>query len=186
MHPSLIHPRRRPPQPRAHGPGSARRRRSRPTASVALPGRLLKRLLVGFWAVYLSLVALTNLVNLLDAFGVLHWTFLNSGNFAYLRSVVRVYDIGPLLTQGLLTGAVLIETAGAALAWRAVRSGDVNHALQALCGTAAIWLAFIFMTEVFVAYRSEPVFRELLLLTMTTAVCIAVCPDRVTWERSPQ
>jgi len=170
----------------AHGPAYPGRRRSRPEASVALPGRLLKRLLIGFWAVYLSLVALTNLVNLLDAFGVVHWTLLNSGNFAYLRSVVRVYEIGPFLTKALLSGAVLVETAGAALAWRAVRSGDGNHAMEALCGVAAIWLAFIFMTEVFVAYSSEPVFRELLLLTMTTAICIGVCPDRVTWERSAQ
>ena len=36
-------------------------------------GAVLKRLLIGFWAMYFTLVALTNTVDLLDELGALHW-----------------------------------------------------------------------------------------------------------------
>jgi hypothetical protein len=131
-------------------------------------------LLIVFWAVYFSLIAATNLVDLLDSVGAIHWTFLDSGNFDYLRSVVKVYDLSPLATKGLLGGAVAIEAVAAGLFWRAVRCRSTDTALQALCYAAAIWLAFIFMTEFFVAYQAESPFRELLLLTIATAYTVLV------------
>ena len=68
---------------------------------------------------------------------------------------------------------------------RALRARTLNSALQALCYGTAVWLGFIFMTEFFVAYQAESVFRELLLLTIATAICIAACPDRLGESRRP-
>jgi hypothetical protein len=85
---------------------------------MAAPSLTLKRILVFFWAVYLSLVSLTNLVDLLDAVAAIHWKFLNSGNFDYMRSVVKVYAIGSVPTKLLLLGALLLELGGAVLFWR--------------------------------------------------------------------
>jgi hypothetical protein len=55
-------------------------------------GLLFKRLLLLFWAMYFSIVSLTNAVDLLGELGALNWTFLDSGNFDYLRSAVRALD----------------------------------------------------------------------------------------------
>ncbi len=53
-----------------------------PWSPTAAPALLLKRLLSLFWAGYFSMIALTNLVDLLDALGAINWTFLNSGTSA--------------------------------------------------------------------------------------------------------
>jgi hypothetical protein len=157
-------------------PATPTRRR----AELRIDGLLLKRLLLGFWAMYFSIVALSNAIDLLDALGVLHWKFLDSGNFAYLRSVVKVYDIGPGLTKALLAGAFVVELAGAVLFWRALLHrgpGRTAVALRALCWGALVWIMFVFMTEFFVAYTSESTFRELLTITIATALVVLLVRD---------
>jgi hypothetical protein len=139
-------------------------------------GLLFKRILIGFWALFFSLVALTNLIDLLDTLGALDWRFLNSENYAYMHSVVKVYDVGPLATKLLLAGALAIETIAAVLFWRALLRR--TPPLVAVCWGALVWIAFIVATEFFTAYQSEPVFRELLTLTIATALAIALIPDR--------
>jgi hypothetical protein len=139
-------------------------------------GLLFKRILIGFWALFFSLVALTNLVDLLDTLGALDWRFLNSENYAYLHSVVKVYEVGSLVTKLLLAGALAIETIAAVLFWRALLRR--TRALIAVCWGALVWIAFIVMTEFFTAYQSESVFRELLTMTIATALAIALIPDR--------
>jgi hypothetical protein len=100
-------------------------------------------------------------------------------NFSYIRSVVKVYHVGAVPTKVLLTGALIVEATGAALFWRAAVERRARAALQALCFGALVWIAFIFMTEFFVAYAAEPPFRELLTLTIASAVFIAVAPDSI-------
>ena len=41
-----------------------------------------------------------------------------------------------------------------------------------------MWAGFIFMTELFVAYTAESPFRELLMLTIGTALVVALVPDQ--------
>ncbi len=150
-------------------------------------GLLFKRLLILFWTMYFTVVALTNLVDLLDEFNVLSWTFLNSGNFDYLRSVVGVYDVSSGLTKFLLIGAFLIELVAAALFWRALilfgRSSSGRHVTYtAICWGTLVWISFVFMTEFFVAYGSESPFRELLMIMVATALSITLIPDEVGTE----
>jgi hypothetical protein len=141
-------------------------------------GAVLKRILLGFWAMFFSIVALTNTVDLLGELGVLHWTFLNSGNFDYMRSIVQVYDVGAVPTKLLLAGALAVEVVGAALFWRALLDRrDARTALQALCWAVLVWTAFVFMTEFFVAYTAESPFRELLMLAIGSALVVALVPD---------
>jgi hypothetical protein len=163
------------PAPLAHAPARAKH-----AAGFAAPGLLLGRVLVLFWAGYFSIIALTNLVDLLDSVGAIRWTFLNSGNFEYLHSVVKIYGVGSSATTALLVGAVVIEAATAAMFWRALvapRTVRARSTLLALTCAAAVWITFIFATELFVAYPSESVFRQLLLLTVTTAVCVTLVPE---------
>ncbi len=147
-------------------------------------GLVFKRLVLAFWAMFFTMVTLTNLVNLLAKLGALHWRFLNSGNFAYLRSVVSVYAVGTLVTKLLLAGAFGLETVAATLFWRALlRFGrerrGMREAFLALSFGTVVWIAFVFMTEFFTAYPAEAVFRELLVLSLASAVVLVVVPDAV-------
>jgi hypothetical protein len=148
---------------------SARRARQR------FDGRLFKRILLVFWTMYFSMVALTNAIDLLGALHVLHWTFLDSTNFAFMRGIVKVYGVGPDVTKLLLAGALALETIGAVLFWRALLSG--RGVLRALCWSAAVWTAFTLMTEFFLAYTAEGTFRELLMLTIASALAVELLPD---------
>ncbi len=145
-------------------------------------GTIIKRLVLAFWTMYFTMVATTNFVDLLDEFGVLEWVFLNSGNFEYLVSVVKVYEIGPDLTKLMLVGAWLLELIGAVLFWRALlrfgrRPGGRTAALSALAWGTVVWFGFIFMTEFFVAYTAESPFRELLMIMLASILVVALVPD---------
>ncbi len=159
---------------RGDGCGSFRLHSER---GVSRSGYLLKRLLLVFWGIYLSLVALTNLVNLLDSIGAIHWAFLDSGNFGYMLSIVKIYHVGRTLTKLLLTGAVVLEMVAAFLFSRALLLGDRERELRAVCYGAGVWVVLIVMTEFFVAYASEAPFRQLLLLTIATAIYVVLIPD---------
>jgi hypothetical protein len=143
----------------------------------APPGAILRRLLLGFSAMYFSMVAVTNAVDLLDHVGALHWTFLDSGNFDYMRSIVKVYDVGATPTTLLLAGALVVELVGAALFWRALLEPTMRKALQAVCWSVLVWIGFTFMTEFFLAYTSESPFRELLTLAIGSGLAIALIPE---------
>jgi hypothetical protein len=146
-------------------------------------GLLLKRIVLAFWAMYFSMVGITNFIDLLGEFDVLHWTFLNSGNFEFLRSVVEVYDIGPDLTKVLLVMAWLLEVTGAILFWRALLSYGRSErgeraALMALAWGTLVWVGFVFNTEFFVAYTAEAPFRELLMISLASILVITQVSDR--------
>lgn len=145
-------------------------------------GLLFKRLLLAFWTMFFSMVALTNFIDLMGELGVFHWTFLNSGNFEYMREIVKVYDVSSGLTKLLLAGAFLIELIAACLFWRALlafgrQPVGRGRAFQALCWGTFVWLSFVFMTEFFVAYGGESVFRELLTIMIGTGLALVLVPD---------
>lgn len=150
-------------------------------------GLLFKRLLLAFWTMFFSMVALTNFVDIMGEFSVFHWTFLNSGNFEYMREIVKVYDVGTALTKLLLVGAFLIEAIAAALFWRALFGfGRIPEGrqrdFQALCFGTFVWLSFVFMTEFFVAYGGESVFRELLMIMIATGLALVLVGDKTGTE----
>lgn len=145
-------------------------------------GLLLKRIVLLFWTMYFSMVALTNFVDLMDVYGVFDWTFLNSQNFAYLQETVKVYDVPAGVTKLLLIGSFGIELIAAVLFWRALAgsgrgASSRSRAMVAICTGTLVWTAFIFMTEFFVAYGTEPPFRELMMMMLASALVIALIPD---------
>ncbi len=152
------------------------------TGVTGASGLLFKRLLLAFWTMFFSMVALTNFIDLMGELSVFHWTFLNSGNFEYMREIVKVYDVSPGLTKLLLAGAFLIELIAAGLFWRALfafgrQPVGRGRAFQALCWGTFVWLSFVFMTEFFVAYGGESVFRELLTIMIGTGLALVLVPD---------
>ncbi len=145
-------------------------------------GLLFKRVILVFWTMFFTMVAVTNFVDLMGEFGVFEWTFLNSGNFEYLSQTVKVYDISPGVTKVLLIGAFLIELIAATLFWRALFASGRGaegrtKAILAISFGALVWTAFVFMTEFFVAYGSESPFRELLMIMIAAGLAIVLVPD---------
>lgn len=144
-------------------------------------GLRLKQLVLAFGAVFLGIVALTNLMALLSA-ATTPWTFLNSGNTDYVASVVAVYSWPGWFDELAVLGALLVEATGALLFVRALlryRGGGtgVLEAYQALAWHIGVWSAFIVGTEFFLAYGAEGTFRELLALALLMTVVVAVVPD---------
>jgi hypothetical protein len=145
-------------------------------------GLVFKRLVLVFWTVYFTSIALMSLLNLLDELGAFDWNFLDSGNLEYLRSVLELYETGPVVTEMLLAGAFVIEAIAAALFWRALlafaRGGRGLPAVwAALCAGLLVSILFVLGTELFVAYGSESVYPELFLIMLGSAVAFVVIPD---------
>ncbi len=147
-----------------------------------MPGLRLKQLVLLTGAVYFSLVAVTNVVDLTSVIGRFHWTFLNSGNAGYIASVTKAYNFPAWFATAAVVLAALAEGVGAYLFSRALvrfrGSGTgAREAWLALTWNIAVWLTFIIGTEFFVAYQSEGPFRELLAIGLLMALVIAVVPD---------
>src|ERR1700744_4735338 len=146
------------------------------------PGLLLKRLVLVVGAVYLTMVAVTNVIDFIASVGHFHWVFLNSGNAAYIASIVKVYSWPVWTVDAVVLMAALAEGFGAFLFIRALlryRGGatGLRAVWQALTWNLAIWLGFIIGTEFFLAYTAEAPFRELLLVALLMPVIIAMVPD---------
>ena len=146
------------------------------------PGLRVKQIVLVVGAVYLTFVAVTNMVNFIVAVGGYRWTFLNSGNVSYITSITKVYAWPAWFDKAAVLAAALAEAAGALLFWRALskfrgRGTGVRAAWIALAWNILVWLGFIAGTEFFLAYPSEGPFRELLAISLLMAVVMAVVPD---------
>jgi hypothetical protein len=88
--------------------------------TLAEPGLLLKRLVLAVGAVYFTMVAATNAVNFIASVGDFHWTFLNSGNAAYVALVTNTYSWLMWTDNAAVLAAALAEGFGALLFGRAL------------------------------------------------------------------
>jgi hypothetical protein len=154
------------------------------TATGGLVGLRLKQLVLAFGALYLGMVSLTNLVNVAASVAGSKVTFLNSGNVAYIASVVKTYSWPGWFDDLAVLGAAGIEGIGCALFVRALlryrgAGRGVVAAYQALAWNLGVWVAFIAGTEFFVAYPSESPFRELLGLGLLMVLVVTLVPDDV-------
>ena len=149
-----------------------------------LVGLRLKQLVLVFGAVYLGMVALTNLVNVASQVSGSHWVFLNSENIQYMATIVKVYGWPMWFDELAAFGAACVEGFGAILFVRAlIRFKGAQIGLSAvylaLAWNMGVWFAFIVGTEFFVAYTSESPFRELMGLGLLMTILVTVVPDQV-------
>jgi hypothetical protein len=154
----------------------------------ARPGLTFKRLTLLIGALYFTLVAGTNVVNFVASISDHHWTVLNSGNVAYIDSIVKGYPVPSRFAELAVLAAAVVEGIGAWLFWRALRdyrggATGIREVWIALTWNVLVWLGFIVGTEVFVAYTSESPFRELLLIALAMAAVVAVVPDDPAGDR---
>lgn len=126
----------------------------------SISGKNISSILLLFWALYLSLVLLSNTVDALKALGVLppDAVFV-SGNFGLIEKVVSIYQSPGWLAGFLYAGVLVWQTVGSVLLWKAyvatVRNTPNQQAVayRALTTLIGLWAAFIIADEFFLAYE---------------------------------
>ncbi|WP_375446548.1 hypothetical protein [uncultured Fibrella sp.] len=122
--------------------------------------RRLRAGLLLFWALYFSIVCLSNTTDALKALTLLPSDFrFVSGNYSMVSKVVGIYGPTAGLAGVFFAGVILWEGIGAFFFWKAllatVRKAGNSRALsyQAFGLTIGLWAAFIVSDEVFLAYE---------------------------------
>ena len=116
----------------------------------------IKQGIILFWAVWLTLVVILNLLDVLKNTGVLstNWKF-NSGNFPFMQAVVKVYGTPNAVTWALYAGAIIWEIIAIGLLWAALGTFDPNNLRLvnlAFLVNLALWAVFVIMDEIFLAF----------------------------------
>lgn len=151
---------------------------------MALSLSTLKRGLLVFWALWHSIVALTNVFDALKGLGVLDpgWGFA-SGNWDFMRSVTAVYATPHALVALLFAGVIAWEALAAVLFWRAFGGGmgTARNNRPAVTGAFVVSIAlmavFILVDEIFLAYDVESTHLRLFIAELVSLLAIVLLPD---------
>jgi hypothetical protein len=150
--------------------------------------RTLKRLLLVFWGVWLTLVVVSNAAEALKALGVLPESFaFASGNYQTILDVLAPFGLPDALGALLFAGAILWEAVAAALFWWA---GLTFHGYQnskrrgllvlTFAVSLGLWGAFQIACEALpspLAYQLAGTHRLLFTETLATLLVVVLLPD---------
>jgi hypothetical protein len=143
----------------------------------------LKRLLLLFWAIWFSVVFLTNLADGGKALGLLgeSWAFA-SGNFRFLKETTARYGTPEVVNGALFAGVIVWEGVAALLFWRAgwaFRGGGSGRKVLYLAFTASLllWASFVIADEVFIAYAVEGTHLRLFIAHLVTLLGVELLPE---------
>ena len=131
------------------------------------------RLVLWIWAVWLSVVTLTNIADALKALGVLppQFTF-SSGNYAFMRSVTVVHHTPVFLVAVLFAGVIAWEIVATVLHWRAVAAFTTTTIQQAFLASIALWGAFMVADEIFLSYEVEATHTRLFVAALVSVIVL--------------
>jgi hypothetical protein len=142
---------------------------------------VIKRIVLVFWAAWLSVVVVTNVLNGLRAVEALPSSFkFVSGNWEWINQVMDPLGAPRGMQGTLFAGAIVWEALAAALFWWAVATYQGRRLTREkptlyACGcNLALWAAFQVLDEVFLAYESERVHRMIFLNQIATLVLLHV------------
>lgn len=144
----------------------------------------LKRGLLLFWAIWFSIVSLTNLLDALRALRVLSatWAFA-SGNWDFLVSTAAIYATPRWLLALLFAGVIAWEVLAAVSFWRTVAtrpgaSGVASGAaVSAFIVGIALMAAFIVADEIFITYEVEATHLRLFTAQLLSLLAVVLLPD---------
>lgn len=144
---------------------------------------LLKRCLLFFWALWLSVVFLSNLADAARELGLLDrtWAFA-SGNFKFIQETTARYAVPDWLNATLFAGVILWEAIACLLFWRA---GSIYHErssrkalYSAFTMSLLLWAGFLLADEIFIAYPQEAVHLRLFVAHLVTLLAIELLPEQ--------
>jgi hypothetical protein len=147
---------------------------------------VLKRMLLAMWAIWLTVVFTTNLMDGLKTISVLGeaWPFA-SGNFRFLEDTTIRYNTPVWLSGVLFLGVIVWEGTAAVLFWIACwtfrRPGSQGRRWLYAAFTMALslWLALAIADEVFIAYAVEGTHIRLFTAQIATLLAIELLPETV-------
>ena len=148
--------------------------------------RTCKRMLLLFWAVWLSLVVATNLADALRSAGLLAADFsFASGNYATILEVTSPAGLPAWATVGMFAGVIAWEAASMLLFWIAALSYPTSgqrHKWLPLTFTVGLglWAAFQIACEALpslLAYQLAGTHRLLFTEQLATLLAIMLLPD---------
>ena len=135
--------------------------------------------LVLFWAIWLSLVTLTNIADAMKQIGALPDDFkLASYNYALVKKAVEAHGVPTTVTIVLFAGIIVWEMLASFLFWRAwgVMRRDGKGAAQevthAFAVSLALWAVFLIATEVTVAYETAATHKTTLIAQLASLLVV--------------
>ena len=144
---------------------------------------LLKRCLLLFWPVWLTVVFTTNVLDGCKALGLLgqSWAFA-SGNCRFLEETTARYGTPAWLNGLLFVGVIGWEGAAAVLfwlAWLRFRENEERAWLlyAAFTVSLTLWSAFLIADELFIAYAVEGTHLRLFTAQLATLLAVELLPD---------
>jgi hypothetical protein len=148
------------------------------------PVLFLKRALLAFWAVWLTVVLATNVLDAAKAVGVLPqgWSFA-SGNYAFLTETTSRYGTPNWLNGLLFAGVIAWEGVAALLfglaCWRfrTKTRGSQRLLYAAFTVSLLLWGAFLVADEVFIAYAVAATHLRLFTAQLVTLLAIELLPE---------
>jgi len=144
----------------------------------------LKRGLLLFWALWLSVVVATNVLNGLQALSALPESFkFVSGNWPWINQTMDPLGVPRALQALMFAGVIVWEGLAAALFWCAFAVYRGRSLLQeptviAACAVnLALWAAFQVLDEVFLAYPPQGVHRAIFTNQIITVLALYLLPE---------
>jgi hypothetical protein len=140
-----------------------------------LGSHLIGRGLLGFWALYFAIVALSNLTDLLAHLHVLpagwHWV---SGNLAFIATSTGKFGVPPWANPILLGGVIGWQILAAVLFGRAAREPAAGWLGPAFVVSLSLWGTFILLDEVLLIFETgaEATHLRLLIAQLLTLIVL--------------
>lgn len=135
--------------------------------------------LVLFWAIWLSIVTMTNIFDVLDQFGLLPEGFtMASYNFDLVVQTVGAHGVPIAVAAILFAGALTWEFLGSVLLWRAwnaMRKGAPGTSIEvtkAFTINLALWATFLIATELTVNYVTAGTHKTTLIAQLATLLVV--------------
>ncbi|MEP7291567.1 MAG: hypothetical protein ABI835_07270 [Chloroflexota bacterium] len=144
----------------------------------------LKRGLLFFWSLWLTIVLLTNVTDLLKQAGVLgaDWS-LASGNYGFMQATTAIHHLPDALVLILFLGVIVWEALATLLLWRAfaafrgAAAGGLDAVYSAFAVSLALWAALMIADEILIAYSVEGTHMSILVAQIATLLLIRLLPE---------
>ena len=144
----------------------------------------LKRGLLLFWALWLSVVVTTNVLDRLPSGPFLPYAVVPVRiDWSWINRTMDPLDVPRPVQALMFSGVVLWEALAAALFWpalvayRGLPLGQEPTVIAASAVNLGLWAAFQVLDEVFLAYSPEVVHRDIFVSQLLTLVVLCVLSD---------
>lgn len=141
----------------------------------------LKRGLLIFWALWMTIVVSTNCLDAMKSLGWLPTTWkLRSSNYKLIRDTTAPFRMPTWANAVLFAGVIVWEALSAVLLWRAgMRFRATHDAAQvypAFAVNLSLWAAFMLADELFIAPPVEAAHTRFFIAQLTTLLAIQLLP----------